>query len=114
MDSKELAVLSARIIDRHKGSNILVLDIAPRSAFADYMIIATGSSVRQIGALQEELEEALEKQDIFARSVEGPKDSGWILLDYGDVVINLMTIEMRDKYHIETVWGDCAAVSLDE
>ena len=53
------------------------------------------------------VEDALEPEGIFPKSVEGKKASGWILMDYGDIIVNIMTMEMRDKYSIEKIWGDC-------
>lgn len=53
------------------------------------------------------MEDVLEKEGIFPRRVEGQKQSGWILMDYGDVVVNILTAEMRAKYSIEKIWGDC-------
>ena len=55
----------------------------------------------------------LEPEGIFPKSVEGKKSSGWILMDYGDVVVNVMTAEMREKYNLERIWGDCENLDIN-
>ena len=70
-------------------------------------------SDRQMGALVDNVEDMLEPAGIFPKSVEGKKSSGWILMDYGDVVINVMTAEMREKYNIERIWGDCENLEIN-
>ena len=62
----------------------------------------------------DELEEQFEKEGVFVKSIEGKKNSGWILMDYGDIIVNLLTVEMREKYNIEKVWGDCEFLNLED
>lgn len=113
MNSREIALLTARTIDQKKGTDIVVIDIAARSSFADYMILASGGSQRQIAAIADEAEDALAAEGLTAKNIEGRKESGWILMDYGDVIISVLTSEMRDRYNIEKVWGDCDKLPLD-
>ena len=90
-----------------------VIDISPKASFADYFVMASAGSERQLDALVDNVEDALEPQKIFPKSVEGKRSSGWILMDYGDVVINVMTVEMREKYNIERIWGDCESLEIN-
>ena len=55
----------------------------------------------------------LEKEEIFPKNIEGKRSSGWILMDYGDVVVNIMTAEMREKYDLEKIWGDCESIEIN-
>ncbi|MFR4018503.1 MAG: ribosome silencing factor, partial [Clostridia bacterium] len=89
------------------------IDISPKASFADYFVMASAGSDRQMGALVDNVEDMLEPAGIFPKSVEGKKSSGWILMDYGDVVINVMTAEMREKYNIERIWGDCENLEIN-
>lgn len=114
MDTKEMAILAAKAIDRRKGDDVVIIDVGQKSSFADYMVVAGGGSQRQIGALADEVEFALEKDGIYVKNIEGKKESGWILMDYGDIVVNLMTRDSREKYNIESVWGDCSRVEFAE
>lgn len=107
MEPKEMAVKTAKQLDDKKAIDVTIIDISTKASFADYFVIASAGSDRQIGALVETIEDLLEPENIFPKNIEGKKTSGWILMDYGDVVINVMTTEMREKYNIEKIWGDC-------
>ena len=112
MESKEMAMKIAKLLDERKAIDVQVIDIALKSSFADYFVMASGGSERQMAALVDNIEELLEPEGVFTKSVEGTRSSGWILMDYGDVVVNVMTVEMREKYNIEKVWGDCESLTI--
>ena len=114
METREQALTAAKALDAKQATDIVVIDIAEKSSFADYLVLASGSNERLIAALTEEVEDKMAKEGILARSIEGTKESGWILMDYGDVIINILTNEMRDRYNIEKVWADCEKVELEE
>ena len=100
IEPKELADRIAKQLDEKKASDVAIINISQKASFADYFVLASGGSDRQMGAL-------VEPEGIFPKNIEGKKTSGWILMDYGDVVVNVMTAEMREKYNIERIWGDC-------
>lgn len=113
MEPKELSLKVAKLLDDRKAIDVTVIDISPKASFADYFVMASAGSDRQMGALVDNVEYMLEPAGIFPKSVEGKKSSGWILMDYGDVVINVMTAEMREKYNIERIWGDCENLEIN-
>lgn len=113
MESKEIALFAAKTLTDKKGRDIILIEIMGKAIFADYMILATGDSGRQTEALADYVEDALAKKGVFVKSVEG-RSSGWILMDYRDVIVNVLTREMREKYNIEKVWGDCPFLNLEE
>lgn len=113
MEPKELSLKVAKLLDDRKAIDVTVIDISPKASFADYFVMASAGSDRQMGALVDNVEDMLEPAGIFPKSVEGKKSSGWILMDYGDVVINVMTSEMREKYNIERIWGDCENLEIN-
>ena len=113
MEPKELSLKVAKLLDDRKAIDVTVIDISPKASFADYFVMASAGSDRQMGALVDNVEDMLEPAGIFPKSVEGKKSSGWILMDYGDVVINVMTAEMREKYNIERIWGDCENLEIN-
>ena len=114
MDIKAMAMVAAKAIDDKKGQDISIIDIGPKAAFADYMIIASGGSDRQVKALCDEVEDKLAEQGVFVKHIEGKNNSGWILMDYGDIIVNLLTAELREKYNIEKVWADCEFLNLED
>ena len=113
MKNKELALKAVHILDQKKGQDIVCIDITSKASFADYFVIASGNTERQVKALCDEIDDEFSKDGIFAKSVEGQASSGWILMDYGDVIVNVFTADMRDKYNIEKVWGDCEFLELE-
>ena len=110
MNSRELAILAATTMDNKKAEDLLVLHIEEKASFADYFVLASGKSERQIGALADDVQDAYAKEGVIAKSIEGKKESGWILMDYGDVIVNVLTEEMRSRYNIEKVWADCEVI----
>ena len=114
MDCKDMALFAANVLDNKKARDIVAIHIGSKAALADYMVLASGGSERQVGTLCDELEEQFEKEGVFVKSIEGKKNSGWILMDYGDIIVNLLTVEMREKYNIEKVWGDCEFLNLED
>jgi ribosome-associated protein len=114
MNSKEIALFSAKILDKKKGIDIVIIDIEEKSSFADFFVLASGNSERQIDSLSDEIESSFEKEGILLKGIEGKPPSGWILMDYGDVIINILTVEMRERYKIEKVWGDCEIIILED
>lgn len=114
MSSKILARKAAGILEKRKGEDILIIDIGEKSSFADYFILASGGSERQIGSLADDVEDALAEDDMLAKNIEGTKESGWILMDYGDIIINVMTRDMRERYNIEKLWADCNYLPLED
>ena len=113
MEPKELALKVAKLLDDKKAQDVTVIDIGLKASFADYFIIASGGSERQMSALVDNVEDMLEPMGVFPKSIEGKRTSGWTLMDYGDVVINVMTVEMREKYNLERIWGDCETLEIN-
>ncbi len=110
MDTRELALTAAKALDDKQGTDIVVIDITGKSSFADYLVLASGSNERLIAALTDEVEDRLAEEGVLVRSIEGTKASGWILMDYGDIIVNILTNEMRERYNIEKVWADCEKI----
>jgi ribosome-associated protein len=92
----------------------VVLNIAEKSSFADFLVIASGNSTRQVGSLADDVADALAKTDAALGHIEGKPESGWMLLDYGDVIVNVFTKEQRDLYRIEQIWGDGERIDVQE
>ena len=110
MEPRELAEIIAKALDDKKGIDVAMIDIAEKSSFADFFVLASAGSERQAKALQEAVEDALEPKGIFPKNVEGKNKPTWILMDYRDVVVNIMTAESREKYSLEKIWGDCEII----
>lgn len=105
-----LATAVAAMQDK-KGMDIVSLHVGPISSICDDFLIVSGSSRSQVDALLDGVEEALGRAGFVMKDREGNADSGWILLDYYDVVIHIFTKEMRDFYDIEHTWRDAERIS---
>jgi len=105
----EIKDLVLQSLDDDKGLDITHIPLAGKSSIADYMIIASGSSGRQIAAMCDHVEEKLKKAgaEIFGR--EGKNQGDWIVIDALDVVIHLFRPEVRDFYSLEKMWSQDAA-----
>ena len=110
MESKEVAQTIANILNEKKARDIVIIDIAEKSSFADYFVNATGGSERQLGALADDVEDKFAELEITPKSKDGRPDTGWILVDGGDVIVNLFTEATRDKYTLEKIWSDCESI----
>lgn len=89
-----------------RASNIVVLDISQLSTIADVFVICSVDNVRQLGALYNTLTGKLRDSGVGYRRGEGVAEAGWILLDYGDVIVHLFTEAQRAFYQIDGLWGD--------
>ena len=110
MESKEIAQVIGNLLSEKKARDVVLIDIAEKSSFADYFVIATGGSERQLGALAEDVEDKFAEVGITPKSKDGRPDTGWILVDGGDVIVNLFTEATRDKYTLEKIWSDCESI----
>ena len=110
METKEVAQTIANILNEKMARDIVIIDIAEKSSFADYFVIATGGSERQLGALADDVEDKFAELEITPKSKDGRPDTGWILVDGGDVIVNLFTEATRDKYTLEKIWSDCESI----
>lgn len=113
MDNKELAMILANLLSERKAQDIKLIDIAEKSAFADYFINATAGSERQLGALADDIKDKFAECGIIPKNNEGRPESGWILVDGGDVIVNIFTKDTRDKYTLDKIWGDCDTTIIE-
>lgn len=100
-------------IDQKKAIDIKVLDISKVSVMADYFIIATASNTNQLEALVDATDEIMHNMNILPKQIEGSKNSLWILMDYGDIIIHLFTKEGREFYDLERIWRDGELLDTD-
>ena len=99
-----------------KAQNLLTLDISESSNFSDWFVIATATSDRHAKAIANNVVEVLKNNNVEIIGVEGKEESEWILIDSGEVVINIMLDEIRSLYDLESLWGAemSSSISSDE
>ncbi|MBI1327920.1 MAG: ribosome silencing factor [Alphaproteobacteria bacterium] len=100
-------------LDANKAQDIETIDLRDQSIIADFMIIATGQSSRQVVALSQKIEEAMSKAGHSgAIRIEGTQKGDWVVVDTGDIIIHLFRPEVREFYAIEKMWGAPAHIML--
>jgi ribosome-associated protein len=113
LDSNALARQIIDIVEDKQASDIVLLDVREQTSIADYFIIATIDNERQGKAIQDDLQEKLHiEQNIRPLNLNGieANSGGWVLLDYGDVIVHLFSEEMRQYYRLEELWNKANVV----
>lgn len=98
-------------LDDRRAKDVKVLDLREVSSSLDFFVIATGESSLQLKALEESVRERMKAGRVLPDGVEGPSDR-WVLLDYGTVVVHLMSPEARDFYDLEGLWADATELPV--
>lgn len=101
-----------RAMESKKAEDIRVFDLRPVTTFADFLLICNGTNPRQIQAIADETEERLKEAGERPKSVEGYNNAEWILMDYGDFVINIFSTAARAYYDLERLWRDAPVVPI--
>jgi ribosome-associated protein len=102
-----LAYTVLNILDETKGQDIVILYLGEVCSFTDYFVICTGASERTLNALAEAVKMKIKRSHrLQAMKIEGDAQSGWILIDYGDVILHIFSQELRDYYRLEELWRE--------
>ena len=109
-DIRDFAITIADILADTPASHTRVLDIRGISSLADYFVISSGENERQLRAISRQLADDLAKRSIRPARIEGDPASGWILLDYSDVVVHVFDAELRQFYNLEELWQEAPIV----
>jgi ribosome-associated protein len=106
-----LALLCRELADNKKAEDIVILDVRKISSITDYFVIATGSSEPHLRAITNEITDTLRAEyGIRPRAVDGNLQTAWQVLDFFDVIVHIMRQDVREKYDLETLWGDAPKV----
>lgn len=114
MDAKEMVKIAYKALDDKKAEDIKIIEIGKVSVIADYFIIANGTNSSQVDAMVDQVTDELAKHKVHPARVEGAHSSGWILMDYNDVIVHVFSREDRSFYDLERIWKDGKTVSIEE
>lgn len=103
---------AVRAASDKKALDIVVLDLSAVASFTDYFIITSGTNVRQVQAIADEVVEQLKKQGTRASRTEGYSTAEWVLVDYGDFIVHVFEEKARRFYDLERLWREAARVPL--
>ena len=96
MDNRELALFIAEFLDGRKADDIAIIYIAEKSGFADYFVICTAGRIRQLQAMSADLEDKVAEKGTLVHHVEGKGESGWILMDFGDIIVKICQLDLDE------------------
>ena len=113
MTSLEKAKNIAKILDKKKAIDIIGIETNELTVMSDYFIIASGTSNTHVRALADEVDDEMKKLGVEVDHIEG-RATGWILLDYNDVLVHVFQPESRQYYNIERLWNDAARIDLSD
>ncbi len=105
LESEDIARLALDVASDHLGSDIALLDISEVSDFTDFFVIVTGETSRHLEAVANDVTRSLRKKKVRPLHREGTGQGGWILVDYGDVVLHVFDRETRERYALERLWS---------
>ena len=111
MDSRKLALLCREFADNKKAENIAILDVRKISSVTDFFVIASGTSEPHLRAIVEEIiGKVRDEVGQRPRAVDGTVHGAWVVLDYFDVIVHVMRQDVRERYDLESLWGDAKPV----
>jgi ribosome-associated protein len=109
-ESTTLARRAVELAEDKQASDIVMLDLQKLNAVADYFVVCTGESERQLKAIADSIDETIGDELGRSAKIEGTPDTGWVLLDYGDVVVHVFSVALRDYYRIERLWSKATPI----
>ncbi len=110
IEATTLARRAVELAEDKQASDIVMLDLRKLNIFTDYFVICSGESDRQLKAIIEAIDEGVSREMERDARVEGTADTGWVLLDYGDVVVHVFSVAVRDYYRLERLWSKATPV----
>jgi ribosome-associated protein len=106
LNALDLARALVEALEDKKGEDILLIDIKEVASFTDYFVICTGTSDRMLDALAKSVQETVREKHKRKGRIEGQSRDGWMVVDFGDVVVHLFSRDQRDYYRLEELWQE--------
>ena len=110
LGAAEGARLVVDVASEKQATDIVMLDMRGPLSFTNYFVILTGESQRQMQALLEDIDQALDEAGMALHHREGTSDGGWVLMDYGDMLVHVFAPEERDYYNLEQLWSQATVL----
>ena len=114
MRSSEKALLIGKLADAKKAKEVLILDLRGLTDIAEFFVVASGASERQVKTVSESVETGMKEKGMRPLSMEGYEEGRWVIIDYGDVVLHTFLEPLRELYDLESLWIEAARYRVDE
>jgi ribosome-associated protein len=112
LESKAKSLVIAQAALDKKADDVLILHVAPLTSIADYLVLCSADSDRQVRAIAEHIEKTLAMEKIRPLSLEGLSTSQWVVMDFADVIVHIFRTDLRQVYTLEKLWGDAKRVKI--
>jgi ribosome-associated protein len=112
LESKAKSLVIAQASLDKKADDVLILHVAPLTSIADYLVLCSADSDRQVRAIAEHIEKTLAAEKIRPLSLEGLSTSQWVVMDFADVIVHIFRTDLRQVYTLEKLWGDAKRVKI--
>lgn len=112
MNEKDKMTELVKILDAKKAADICALRVEDKTIIAEYFVICTAGSLTQLRALADEVQDKMAEKGEYPLKIEGKNESGWILVDFGGVILHIFTAKMREFYDLERLWSEAPAVDI--
>ena len=113
LEAFEILKVAANAVNERKARDLFAVEVGEITILAEYLLMATATSSTHVRALAEEVEAKLSEQGIEPHHIEG-KATGWILLDYNEVIVHIFSREAREFYGLDRIWSDGNVINLDD
>ena len=110
LNTLELAHAIVDILTDRKGEDILLLDIRDETSLADYFLICSGTSIRMVSALAKTVRKEIKQKYGLYPKLEGEASAGWVLVDYGDLILHIFSPDRREFYNLEELWSEAKTI----
>jgi len=110
LETIEVARKAVGIASDKQATDIVLLDVRSVCSFADYFVVCSGGSERQVKTIHSEIEQVLKSDGIIPLHREGTIDSGWLLIDYGDIIVHIFATVAREYYQLDELWDKATPV----
>jgi len=114
MKTLDKAILASRIIEQRKAVKPILFEVGKMTSIADYFLIASGKSSRQVQSISRHLVKEMRNNGHKAYGIEGEQEGHWVLMDYGDLVIHIFFEPIREFYDLEGLWDEAPRIDIDE
>jgi ribosome-associated protein len=114
MRSSEKALIIGKLADAKKAKEVLILDLSGLTDIAEFFVVASGASERQVRTVSESVETGMKEKGMRPLSMEGYHEGRWVIIDYGDVVLHTFLEPLRELYDLESLWIEATRYKIDE
>ena len=110
----DIAKIAVKAMDSKRGEDIEVIKVSDITVLTDYFVIASASNQNQVQAMVDNVDETLGRAGFEAKQIEGTRNSSWVLMDYGDMIVHVFDEENRLFYDLERIWRDGKVLDVNE